>query len=319
MKKEPFHRQAEFIERAISMRDEKSDEFHEIGFWARVWVQASLPHSNPGKVYVWGRENGAFSLTVQPGIDIVDGREVNIGIPYGTIPRLMMCWMCTEAVRTQTPKLYLGESLAEFMASVGIGSATGGRWGSITRVKEQLKRLFEARISYRWRGGKEGRARKSIEITSEEVLWGSEEDPAQNSLFRSYIVLGDAFFRDIVTNPIPVKLEALRLLKQSPLALDLYTWLTFRVFRLSEPLAVSWATLEKQLGAEYRSTDEFARSCKTHLRKIQLVYPELRVEFPRGRLLIHPSPTHVARNRPVDKSVEKKKLSTHKRYRKRVT
>ena len=314
----PFKRQVDFIERSIALRDEQSAEFNEIGYWARVWVQASLPHSDPGKVNVWGRENGSFSLTVQPGIDIVDGREVNFGIPYGTIPRLLMCWMCTEAVRTRTPKLFLGESLAEFMATVGIGSATGGRWGSITRLKQQLKRLFEARISYRWRGN-DGSARKSIEITNEEVLWWSEDKPDQSTLFRSYIVLGDAFFKDVITRPIPVKMEALRLLKQSPLALDLYTWLTYRVFGLSEPLAVGWATLENQLGSEYRSTDEFARRCKQHLRKIKLVYPDLRFEFPRGRLLVLPSPTHVAPKRAVDKSVEKRKLSTHKRSKKNVT
>jgi hypothetical protein len=122
-------RQEHLVERAISMRDPVSSQNNQIGFWARVWVQASLPHSNPGRVNVWGRENGAFSLTVQPGMDVVNGKEVNYGIPYGSIPRLIMCWMCTEAVRTKQPRLHLGASLSSFMEAVKIGSATGGRWG----------------------------------------------------------------------------------------------------------------------------------------------------------------------------------------------
>lgn len=291
-----YQRQSKFIEHAIAMRDPESTSFNEIGFWARVWVQASLPHSNPGLVNVWGRENGAFSLTVQPGMDVVNGKEVNYGIPFGSIPRLIMCWMCTEAVRTKEPRLYLGASLTAFMKDVGLGSATGGRWGSITRVKEQLRRLFNARISYRWRG-KEGFARRSIEITSEEVLWWSEDTPEQPTLFDSYIILGEAFFQDMITRPVPIKLEALRLLRQSPLALDLYTWTTFRAFELQKPVAVGWRALQRQLGAEYASADEFARSCKQHFKKILLVYPELRIKFPRGRLLLLPSPTHV-RHRP---------------------
>jgi hypothetical protein len=160
-------------------------------------------------------------------------------------------------------------------------------------VKDQLRRLFNARISYRWRG-RESSVRKSIEITSEEVLWWSPQSADQPALFDSYIILGDAFFRDIVTRPVPIKLEALELLKRSPLALDLYTWATFRTFSLKAPTALSWESLKRQLGAEYTSTDEFARRCRKYLREIMVVYPDLRVEFPRGRLLLTPSLPHVS-------------------------
>ena len=292
MSKHLSKREDAFIDRALSMRDSESHAFGEIGYWARVWVQASLPHSNPGKVNVWGRENGAFSLTVQPGVDIVGGKEKNYGIPFGSIPRLLMCWMCTEAVRTKERKLFLGPSLSEFIKSVGIGAATGGRWGSITRLKDQMERLFEARISYRWRGDKL-RARKGIQVASEDVLWWSDEAPEQPTLFKSYVVLGDEFFTDIVTRPVPVKLEALRLLKRSPLALDLYTWATFRVFGLKKPVGISWSALQTQLGAEYTSTKEFARHCKATLRRVRAVYPERRLDFAPGRLVLKPSKTHV--------------------------
>lgn len=291
----PFTRPTlKFLERAQQLRDPSSETYHEVGFWARVWVQASLPHSDPGGVYVWGRENGDFSLTVQPGMDLIDGRQVSSGIPYGSVPRLILCWMCTEAVRKENPKLYLGQSLAEFMQAVGLGRATGGRWGSITRFKEQMKRLTQARISFRFRG-REGTARRGLQLSKEEVLWWSPRLPGQRSLFRSYLVLDDAFFREIVTNPIPIKVEALRILQKSSLALDLYTWLTFRVHRLEQPVTISWLALERQLGSNYASTDEFARRCRRAIRKIQIVYPELRVEFPRGRIRLAPCSTHVPR------------------------
>ena len=290
------NKKLEFIDRAISLQNPEKDVFHEVGYWARVWVQGALPHSNPGNVPVWGRENGAFSLTVQPGMDIVDGKAVNYGIPYGSIPRLIMCWMCTEAVRTKEPKLFLGDSLAKFMQEVGIGKATGGRWGSITRLKDQMLRLTQARISYRYRG-EEAFARRGIQIAKEDMLWWSESQREQRSLFQSYIVLDDAFFNEIVTKPVPIKLEALKLLKQSSLALDLYTWLTFRVYGLEEPVVIAWSTLEKQLGANYKQTKEFARKCKETIEKVRVLYPQLKVQYLDGRLKLMPSASHVGRRK----------------------
>ena len=77
------------------------------------------------------------------------------------------------------------------------------------------------------------------------------------------------------------------------MALDLYTWVTFRMYGLKKPVGISWSALKKQLGAEYASTKEFARHSKATLRKIKTVYPELRLDFAPGRLVLKPSKTHV--------------------------
>ena len=33
-------------------------------------------------------------------------------LPYGNLPRLLIAWLCTEAVRTQSRELVLGRSLS---------------------------------------------------------------------------------------------------------------------------------------------------------------------------------------------------------------
>ena len=43
-----------------------------------------------------------------------------LDLPYGIMPRLLLAWVCTEAVRTQSRELVLGRSLSEFMRSVGV-------------------------------------------------------------------------------------------------------------------------------------------------------------------------------------------------------
>ena len=49
---------------------------------------------------------------VPPGAD-------DAGLPYGTLPRLLLAWVSTEAVRTQSPELILGDSLAESSIRLG--------------------------------------------------------------------------------------------------------------------------------------------------------------------------------------------------------
>ena len=64
-------------------------------------------------------------------------------LPFGTFPRLLLAWVCTEAVRTQNRVLILGDSLAKFMRTLGINSDSGGLRGEQTRLRNQMKRLFD--------------------------------------------------------------------------------------------------------------------------------------------------------------------------------
>jgi hypothetical protein len=68
----------------------------EAAFIARQLVQATLPHKNPGDVPLWKRTNGNLTLGIQPGMNVVTGKSY--GYPYGTIPRLLLFWITTEAV-----------------------------------------------------------------------------------------------------------------------------------------------------------------------------------------------------------------------------
>ena len=56
-------------------------------------------------------------------------------------------------------------------------------------------------------------------------------EPDQRVLWGSWIELGELFYAAITSAPVPVDMRALKALKRSPLALDLYAWLTFQAFR----------------------------------------------------------------------------------------
>ena len=57
-------------------------------------------------------------------------------LPYGNIPRLLLAWVCTEAVRTQSRELVLGRSLYEFMRKLGMDDRSGSARGDRSSAQE---------------------------------------------------------------------------------------------------------------------------------------------------------------------------------------
>jgi hypothetical protein len=51
-------------------------------------------------------------LGIRPGWDF--SKNQSMGIPYGTIPRLLLFWVTTEAVRTKKRRLELGNTLSSY-------------------------------------------------------------------------------------------------------------------------------------------------------------------------------------------------------------
>ena len=82
----------------------------DLGFMARLMALCSLPRTNPRDQLQYKRVNGPYKLIV------FSSGETRL--PYGNLPRLLLAWVSTEAVRTQSPVLVLGNSLAEFMGAV---------------------------------------------------------------------------------------------------------------------------------------------------------------------------------------------------------
>ena len=65
-------------------------------------------------------------------------------LPYGNLPRLLLAWVSTEAVRTGSRVLILGDSLSEFMRTLGIYNSGGNLQ---TRLRNQMRRLFHCTVS----------------------------------------------------------------------------------------------------------------------------------------------------------------------------
>lgn len=286
-----------FIIEAAAIEADEAKKYGALGYVAKCLVQASLPYRDPGEeVKAWGRENGLISLVIQPAYDIKNGQPLCIGYPYGNIPRLLLAWITTEAVKTKNNVLVLGNSLSDFMRQLDL-APTGGRWGSITRIKEQSKRLFSARISCVY-DEDDGFGFKPLEIAEEAMLWWDPKRPKQAALWESTVVLNQKFFASITNNPIPIDMRALKLLKHSPLALDIYCWLTYRMSYLtSTSKPIPWGLLQLQFGSDYADTPQgrqgFKRNFLKQLGAVRAVYQEAKVDYTDRGLILKPSRTHI--------------------------
>lgn len=306
------HQRSTFLGAAEAIR--LHPEKIEAAFLARQLVQATLPHKNPGNVAAWSRTNGNLTLGIQPGYDFQTGKSY--GYPYGTIPRLLLFWITTEAVKTGKRRLELGQSLASFMRQLGLNPATGrGKRGDAKRLQDQMQRLFQARISFQKTSeeqGRKGQAWLNMEVAPEGCFWWDEKEPEQGAFWESWIKLGEEFFTALLTAPVPVDMRALKALKRSPLALDLYAWASYTAFRTQQTgqsRFVAWKWLHKQIGAEYHDMREFARKARLALRKVQAVYPELGIEYRKGGINVLPCNPHVTAQPKRQKSGEKKRYS----------
>lgn len=274
-----------------------ADENPAIGYLTSLLTQTNLPYKDPGDVAAWSRQNGAVHLLVEPGKRLgADGTYRPI-YPYGILPRLLLIWMSSQAVKTRSPTLVLGSSLTNFMRDLGL-RPTGGKNGSITRLRDQMERLLKARLSVEVKDGLNRDRAVQISVALRwDLFWGQNDDDAQDPLLLSTIQLSKDFFDSIVDHPVPLNMRALAALRGSPMRLDIYAWLTWRLSYLSRPTVIPWDALMLQFGSNLAATkqgrQQFRRDFASHLREVLLVYREARAEPTATGLALRPSRTHV--------------------------
>lgn len=270
---------------ALAIEAEDARKAGALGFMARILVQTTLPHSRPTSD-TFLRRNGRLVLSV--------AAHPLLGLPYGRYPRLLLTWLTTEAVRTKSPELHLGETLSGFMAQLGL-LPRGGRWGTIGRLRDQMRRLFSATIAFTVDGREDEEWHDAgFRVTEQTHLWWDPKHPEHAALWGSTVTLSRGFFTAVTERPVPVEFRALKALR-SPLALDIYCWLTHRMSYLERPSKpIPWGALQLQFGSSYGRTRAFRERFLRMLRQVLVVYPSARLRVSEAGVRLIPSPTHIA-------------------------
>ena len=266
----------------------------ELGFMTRLLALCSLPRTNPGNQIRYKRINGPYRLYMTAGPET--------RLPFGNFPRLILAWVCTEAVRTQSRVIVLGQSLAQFMKTLGIYSSGGGR--DQIRLRNQMRRLFGCSVTLIYNKENEEQFVNSP-IAARGEYWWNPDNSSDLPGWNSKIVLGEALFNEILNHPIPIDMNILTALKRSTLGLDLYLWLVYRTFALRAPLHLSWRQMYQQFGlAPDKASDNvtvqnFRREVLRELKKIKLAWSALNYTTGRGVLILHPSKPAIPPDQPL--------------------
>ena len=267
---------------------EASEADPDLGFMARTMALCSLPRTNPGNRHQYKRVNGPYKLVMIAG---ADNR-----LPFGNLPRLLLAWISTEAVKTQSRELVLGKSLSEFMRTLGVYNSSGR---TQTRLRNQMKRLFTSHVQFIYED-QHGEAIVNSSVADRMEFWWNPKRPDQPTLWDSKLRLGEDFFNEIIQHPVPIDMNTLTALKRSPLGLDLYLWLVYRTFPLRAPLRLTWKQVYRQFGAhpdkasDHRTVQDFRRKVLRELKKIKIAWPGLNYATVRGFLVLYPSTPVIA-------------------------
>lgn len=280
--------QHESLERIVA----EAQETERLGYLIRVMVETSLPHRPPENPWRFVRRRAGVALTLAspaappeddaPAGDMEALEPVPYGLPYGSLPRVLLAWLGGEYKRTREPLVQLGPSYAAFARTLGLVTSGGGPRSDRARLRWHLERLFAATVtsvessdSVRRRlragggiptiDGEEADVSPRVTRLSivdadpaeddSNLLWWHPRRPG-HMVWRSRVLLGQSYCRAL-DHAFPVSPRALAELRRSPLAIDLYSWLTYLFFGFraapgqAQVRTEPWEALQAQLGADY--------------------------------------------------------------------
>ena len=264
-----------------------ADEENRLGITHAGFAMTSLPHKRIEEG-LWKREGHRTTLLVESG----RSRSGDlVGVPYGSIARLILLYLQTEAVRTNTPEVELGRSMKSWLGRMNL--TTGGKTYQL--VSEQARRISACRLTFFTDGEKGAETRHNGAFVQDAITFASVIDDNQPSLWQDRVRLDPSFWQSLRKHPVPVREEAIRAIGTRSLALDVYIWLAYRLHSLSKSTTISWTAIHGQFGAGFRLVRQIKPTFTEALNLALAVYPEARVDIEKTGLVLHPSPPAVAK------------------------
>jgi hypothetical protein len=262
-----------------------NDEDQRIGIMHAGFAMTALPHKQTSDL-VWERQSGDIKLLLESGrtsaTDIV-------GLPYGSIARMILLYLQTEAVKTRSRQVELGRSMNTWLNSMGM--ATGGR--NYQLVREQSRRLSLCRLTFLRVTAKQTFISNGSFVRNA-ILPTDNDSDDQFQFWKPTVELDENFYKSLIEHPLPVREAAIRSLGHRSMAIDIYLWLAYRLHVLTKPIKLTWHNLADQFGSGFNDIKNFKKKFKEPLLLALAVYPDARVELAIGGVILYPSRPPIA-------------------------
>ena len=273
-----------------SSHDILMNDSERITYQHTIFCQTGLPYRNPGDALRrWERKQGQSSLLIHAGEIINPDTQdfVDVGLPFGPKPRLILTHLNSQALKTGSPVIEVESSLTAFVKRLGLD----GNGRDIRSIKDHLSRLSAATIRLGFVA--ENRAvQVNTQIVKAFDLW-FQKNERQRVLWPSTVQLSDDYFHSLVNHAVPLDERAVGALSHSAMALDVYAWLAQRLHRITkeQPQFITWIALKEQFGYHYDRLDNFKRLFTHTLTLVHSQYHNARFKVDgQGLTLQHSQP-----------------------------
>lgn len=234
----------------------------------------ALPHKQLPDDQIWERTTRHISLLIEPTRVHGRGEPRCLGVPYGSRARLILLYLQTEALRTGSREVELGNSMRGWLARVGIPA--GGMTGK--SVRDQAERISRCKLTFDIATGGRSSGLVQQTIVDRALFIEADDGITQERLSLETAKLSEGFFEQLKKHPVPLEEAAIKALSNNAPVLDVYLWLAYRLHALTSNRLVPWAALKAQFGTGFSKLYHFKNKFPGTLALAAAVYPGAKVE-----------------------------------------
>jgi len=147
---------------------------------------------------------------------------------------MILLYLQTQAVRTNSPQVALGRSMRHWMERMGL--AVGGE--TARSLREQSARISACSLKFFWEGDDDNARGFKRGAIVDSGLQFAAGDGAQGSLWEDQVTLDPIFYKALRDHPVPLQEAAIRQLRDRSMSLDLYVWLAWRLHTIAKPTPI---------------------------------------------------------------------------------
>ena len=256
----------------------------------------------------WTVRTPAKIIAFLPGRHLLQRQAAQeFEVPYGSIPRLIIPYLATQAVRGKR-KVKTGRKLLHFVNRLGM--SPGAR--NYQRILQQFVNLLNCQMAVSNLAGDEENLAGCVNFdvygdshfpvchlsTGTEASAGCALKYQEWMEGKSTVALSPDFYEFLRMKPIQINYLHLLKFTRSPRRMDLYAWLSHRTYRIGPrgikiPLAVLQPHFAPDLSQN--SCKNFRRMLQRDLDVIRAVHPGFKVQLMRDALILFDSESAVPR------------------------
>lgn len=246
------------------------------------------------------RQDRNYSLAITPKPRLVKGPDgkatlVNLGVPFGAYPRVALISILTQAVRQQSRDIYLGGSFRDMMKRFGYEGASRGQRGQTDLFKEQLDRLLACEWMIHWEDDNVSTRENAFNVSEVKLShdYGGVNGP-DGALSRE-LRLSESFYEHLRQHAVRFDMSAIHALRAKPTAIDLYTYLAYRLPRIGKGKSVEldYVQLAAHMGNQIENVTKLRQTIRRTLDVVSSVYKDARIEIGDRKVRLSQSPPPV--------------------------